>query len=218
MKTLKTALATTVAALAAAFIATPTFAAEPTPNDTAASPAGQALDAEMMAKMMEMAKPGENQKLLGDRTGTWNYKVKFWMAPGAPPNESKGTAVSKSVFDGRYSLMNVTGKMEMPGADGKMKSMLFKGMSVDGYDNVKQKFVSSWIDNMGTGIMMSEGTYDPATKTFTYQAEEEMMPGMKTKVREVVTIVDKDHHTFEFYEDRGGQETKTMEINYTRQK
>ncbi|MBA3832068.1 MAG: DUF1579 domain-containing protein [Chthoniobacterales bacterium] len=218
MKTLKTALATTVAALAAAFIATPIFAAEPTPNDTATSPAGQAPDAEMMAKMMEMAKPGENQKLLGDRAGTWNYKLKFWMAPGAPPSESKGTAVTKSVFDGRYSLMNVTGKMEMPGADGKMKSMLFKGMSVDGYDNVKQKFVSSWIDNMGTGIMMSEGTYDPGTKTFTYQAEEEMMPGMKTKVREVVKIVDKDHHTFEFYEDRGGQETKTMEIDYTRQK
>ncbi len=218
MKTLKTALATTVAALAAAFIATPIFAAEPTPNDTGASPAGQAPDAEMMAKMMEMAKPGENQKLLGDRTGTWNYKVKFWMMPGAPPSESKGTAVSKPVFDGRYNIMNVSGKMEMPGPDGKMKSMMFKGMSVDGYDNVKQKFVSSWIDNMGTGIMMSEGTYDPGTKTFTYQAEEEMMPGMKTKVREVVKIVDRDHHTFEFYEDRGGQEAKTMEIDYTRQK
>ncbi len=218
MKTLKTALATTVAVLAAALIATPAFAAEPTPNAAAAAPAGQPPDAEMMAKMMEMAKPGENQKLLGDLAGTWNYKVKFWMVPGAPPSESKGTAVRKAAFDGRYCIMNVTGNMEMPGADGKMKSMVFKGMSVEGYDNVKQKFVSSWIDNMGTGIMMSEGTYDPATKTFTYQAEEEMMPGMKTKVREVIKIVDKDHHSFEFYEDRGGQETKTMEINYARAK
>jgi Protein of unknown function (DUF1579) len=218
MKTLKTAFRSLTAALAAALIVAPAFAQEPTPNAPAASPAGQPPDAEMMAKMMELAKPGENHKLLADLSGTWNYKVKFWMAPGAPPSESKGTAVRKPTFDGRYYLMNVTGKMEMPGADGKMKSMEFKGMSIEGYDNAKQKFVSTWIDNMDTGIMLSEGTYDPATKTFTYTAETEMMPGMKTKVRETVKIVDKDHHDFEFYEDHGSGETKTMEINYTRKK
>jgi len=45
-----------------------------------------------------------------------------------------------------------------------------------------------------------------------------MIPGMKQKVREVIKIVDNSHHTFEWYEDRGGQEAKTMEINYTRKK
>ena len=84
--------------------------------------------------------------------------------------------------------MDVTGKMQMPGEDGKMKDMQFKGMGVEGYDNVKKKFVSSWIDNMGTGIQFSEGTYDPATKTFTYTSEIEMMPGMKTPVREVIKV------------------------------
>ncbi len=41
---------------------------------------------------------------------------------------------------------------------------------------------------------------------------------MKQKIREVIKIVDKDHHIFEWYEDRGGQEAKTMEIAYTRKK
>jgi len=89
---------------------------------------------------------------------------------------------------------------------------------MEGYDNVKKKFVGTWMDNMGTGIMMSEGDYDPATKSFTYTSEMEPMPGMKTKVREVLKVTDKDHMTFEWYEDRGGQEAKTMEINYTRKK
>ena len=62
-------------------------------------------------------------------------------------------------------MMDVSGKMQMPGEDGKMKDMQFKGMGVEGYDNVKKKFVGSWIDNMGTGIQFSDGTYDPATKT-----------------------------------------------------
>ena len=174
----------------------------------------------MMTQMMELAKPGENHKLLADLAGTWTYTVKMWMNPdpNAKPEESKGTAVRKSMMDGRYFVMDVSGKMQMPGPDGKKKEMTFKGMGIDAYDNVKQKFVSSWIDNMGTGIMMSEGTYDPATKTFTYNAEGEFIPGMKQKIREVIKIVDKDHHTFEWYEDRGGQEAKTMEIHYTRKK
>jgi hypothetical protein len=99
-----------------------------------------------------------------------------------------------------------------------MMDVEFHGMEIDGFDNVKKKFVSSWVDNMGTGIMLSEGTYDAATKTITYTSEEEPMPGMKMKVRELVKLTDKDHHTFEFYEDRGGTEVKTMEITSIRAK
>jgi hypothetical protein len=121
-------------------------------------------------------------------------------------------------MEGRFFTLDVTGKMEMPGADGKKKEVTFKGMGVEGYDNVKKKFVGTWMDNMGTGVMMSEGTYDPATKTFNYTGEVEMIPGMKQKIRETVKVIDKDHHNFEWYEDRGGQEAKTMEISYTRKK
>ena len=64
-------------------------------------------------------------------------------------------------MNGRYVAMDVTGKMQMPGEDGKMKDVQFKGMGVEGYDNAKQKFVASWIDNMSTGIQFSDGTYDP---------------------------------------------------------
>ena len=67
-------------------------------------------------------------------------------------------------------------------------------------------------------IMISEGTYDAATKTFTYLGEYEGMPGMKSKVREVIKMTDKDRMTMEYYEDRGTGEMKSMEINYTRKK
>ena len=42
------------------------------------------------------------------------------------------------------------------------------------------------------------------------------MPGMKQQIREVLKIADNSHMTFEWYENRGGNEVKTMEINYTR--
>jgi hypothetical protein len=209
-------------------IATSSFAQTPATSPPAASALSAAQPAsatgqppnpqEMMKQMMEMSKLNENHKLLADMNGSWNYAIKMWMNPdpNAKPQESKGTATRKSAMGGRYATMDVTGKLQMPGEDGKMKDMQFKGMAVEGYDNVKKKFVSSWIDNMGTGIAYSEGTYDPASKTFTFTSEMEMMPGMKTPVREVLKMTDKDHMMMEWYETHGGQEKKTMEIAYTR--
>ena len=191
------------------------------PASAAVAPAASApSEAEMMKQMMELSKMNENHKLLSSLDGTWNYTIKFWMNPdpNAPPQESKGTATRKSIMGGRYVTMDVNGKMQMPGENGKMKDVQFKGMGVEGYDNVKKKFVASWIDNMGTGIEFSEGTYDPAAKSFTYTSEIEMMPGMKTQVREVVKIADNNHMSLEWFENQGGQEKKTMEINYTKKK
>ena len=176
----------------------------------------QAPDPQMMATMMEMAKPNENHKILEQVTGSWTYKVKWWMSPESPPMESSGTCATKSVMDGRYFISEHSGKMSMPGPDGKMMDAGFQGMGTEGYDNAKKKYVASWIDNMGTGIMRMEGTYDPATKTLTYVGDEEPMPGMKFNVRQTVTYTDKDHHTMEFYEVHDGKETKVMVIDYTR--
>lgn len=176
----------------------------------------------MMKMMMEMGTIGENHKLLEQMAGDWTYELKMWMDPSGKPEESKGTSSRKAIMGGHYYLAEHEGKFQMPGPDGKMQDMDFKGMAIEGYDNAKKKFVSSWIDNMSTMIMYSEGVYDSATKTFTYNAECEMMPGKVTKVREVIKIVDNDHHTFEWYDDMHGPENgpmkKTMEINYTRKK
>jgi hypothetical protein len=212
-----------VTILFATLIASPSFAqtsagSPAAATSSAAAPSGQPNPQEMMKQMMEMSKLNENHKLLAAMDGNWNYAIKMWMNPdpNAPPQQSKGIAVRKSAMGGRYVIMDVTGKMQMPGEDGKMKEMQFKGMGVEGYDNAKQKFVASWIDNMNTGIQFSDGTYDPATKTLTYTSEIEMMPGMKTPVRELLKMTDKDHMLLEWYETHGGQEKKTMEIAYTR--
>jgi hypothetical protein len=100
----------------------------------------------------------------------------IWPARGLTPSNFcqrtvHGAGIQRhrrqEIDDGRTLRygMDVTGKMQMPGPDGKMKNMTFKGMGIEDYDNVKKKFVGTWVDNMGTGIMMSEGDYDVATKT-----------------------------------------------------
>jgi hypothetical protein len=201
-------------ALMAAVVILPATAADA--QDSKKSDKKPASEADSMAQMMEMAKPGDHHKRLQELAGTWSYTVKWWMSPDAPPSESSGTAVIKPIMEGRFLVGDHNGKMQMPGPDGKMMDMDFKGMSLEGYDNAKQKFVAAWVDNMGTGIMNMQGTYDSATKTLTYWAEYEAVPGVKTKMREAIKITDKDHRVAEFFEDREGKEVKTMEIAYTR--
>ncbi len=217
MKTNKFVFAAVVLALAGAGLSASTFAQTPAPSPggvKAAASAGPS-EAEITA-MSALAQPGENHKLLAGLAGSWDYQVKMWTNPSEAPGEWSGTAVRKPMMDGRYFVAETTGKMQMPGPDGKLQDMEFKGMSIEGYDNAKQKFVSTWTDNMGTGILMSEGTYDPATKTFTYFSEMEVLPGLKMKVRETIKVIDNNHHVFEWYENRGGKDVKTMEIAYTR--
>ena len=71
--------------------------------------------------MMELSKLNENHKLLADMDGNWNFAIKMWMNPdpNAKPQESKGTATRKSAMGGRYAVMDVTGKMQMPGGGRK---------------------------------------------------------------------------------------------------
>jgi hypothetical protein len=205
-------LTTTLLALT---LGTPCFAqdsATPKPD----AKADWMSDPQNMAAMMAMAKLGENHKMLEATTGSWTYKAKWWMSPDAPAFEFSGTSTTKSLMDGRYFTSEHSAKMSMPGPDGKMVEMPFSGLATEGYDNAKKKFVATWMDNQGTGIMLMEGTYDPATKTVTYLGEEEPIPGVKFKVRETITYPDKDHHKMEFYEIHGGAEVKVMAIEYAR--
>src|SRR5436305_12633347 len=200
----------------------PTTATTTSTTTAASSPAttssSTAPSAEEMKQMMDLAKLNENHKLLAGTTVTWGYTVKMWMDPNGKPTESTGTATRKAIMDGRYVSGEYTGKFKMPGPDGKVQEMNFIGMSMDGYDNVKKKFVSGWVDSMGTGIMTMDGTYDAASKTFTYTGEYEMMPGMKEKVRQLIKMPDNNHMAMEYYEDRGQGRAKNMESNYTRKK
>ena len=212
MKTFTSLVAVLFVALGAMSI----FAQSPSPAASGVSSAGGPPDAAMMQQMMEIGKLNENHKMLAELNGNWTYTVKFTPGPGMSPQESKGTAVRKSLMDGRFISMDVTGKMQMPGPDGKPKEMDFKGHGLEGYDNAKKKFVGTWVDSMGTGIMTSMGDWDPAAKMFTFTGEYEAMPGMKEQFRETLKVPDKNHMQFEMFENQGGQESKVMEINYTR--
>jgi len=170
---------------------------------------GEEMDPAMMKAWQESMTPGPMHEMLANRVGEWKAEVTMWMDPTKPPETSEATTVCEAMLGGRYFKSTHTGMM---------MGMPFEGYEISGYDNVKKKFFNVWMDNMGTGIMVSEGTYDEATKTLTFTGEMTDPMGTDMNVREVITAPDKDHSLFEMYVDMGGNEMKTMEIKYTRVK
>jgi hypothetical protein len=98
--------------------------------------------------------------------------------------------------------------------------MPFEGRSTMAYDNHKKIFVTSWIDNMSSGIMTGEGPWDEATKTITIKGKM-MNAEAKSEVdyRQVMKIIDANNQFMEMYgTGPDGNEVKFFEIKYTRGK
>jgi hypothetical protein len=167
-------------------------------------------EAEMKAWQASMA-PGEMHKIIASTDGEWVTDSKMWMDPNAQPVTGKGTCTNKMILGGRYQESAFKGAfMDMP----------MEGKGIMAYDNVKKQFENTWIDNMGSGIMKSTGTYDAPSKTFAMSGTQvDPMTGKECAFRETVQIVDNNNHVMTMYvTPSGGQEFKTMEIKFTRKK
>lgn len=100
---------------------------------------------------------------------------------------------------------------------GMMMGMPFEGMSLVGYDNATKKFQNIWIDNMGTGIMVMEGTWDDAANAVNLHGTMvDPISGKEMKVREVFKFIDDNNQLLEMYNTVEGKEFKSMEIKFTR--
>ena len=164
----------------------------------------------MMDKMTKAAAPGAQHTMLTKMAGEWTCKVKYQMDPSQPWQESQSTATITALMDGRY-IQEVDA--------GQMSGMPFSGMGVTGFDNVSGKYVSTWIDNMGTGIETSVGTADASGKVITWVSTmNDPMTSKPKSSRMVTTVIDDNHHTLEMFTvpPGGKKEAKVMAIDYMR--
>lgn len=163
----------------------------------------------MMEVWKKLAQPGEPHKLFASLAGSWTTQTKEWMEPGKPLMESAGTAETKMLLDGRFLYQEY---------NAQMMGQPFSGIGIDGYDNVTKKYVTAWIDTMGTGIFFMEGTASADGKTITLKGSHPEPGGGKMSHRAVWKIQDANNQTFEMHgtHGHGGKEMKLLEIVYTR--
>jgi hypothetical protein len=184
---------------------------KPKQASRAGAPAGMPNQEEMTKAWMAAATPGEAHKKLEPMVGSFTVVTKMWMDPAKPPEESTGTSESKWVLGGRFVEQRV---------EGTAMGQPFSGIGYTGYDNYKKKYVGSWTDTMGTMIMISTGTVDASGKKFTFWSTvDDVVMKKPAKVKEIVTVVDGDHHTYEQWSPApDGKMFKSLEVQYTRKK
>jgi hypothetical protein len=169
---------------------------------------------QMMKRWQDASTPGENHKKLAQFLGTWNTSTKYMMSEsgGPPQSPTPGTAEIKWLVEGRWLRHE---------SKGTLMGMPYAGYGTMGYDNFKQHYVQSWVDNYTTTLLTGEGAWDQTGKTLIlYGFLDEPMTGENDKtVKYVYRMTGPDRFTFELHDMMIGEtNTKVMEMEYTRVK
>lgn len=197
-------------AAAALLLAAPLRSARAEDPKAGGPPKMSAAEQKMMEKYMKAATPGPEHQRLAKMAGKWKLQVTSWMAPGAPPMKSEGTAEFTSVLGGRYLQQEVKGDMG---------GQPFEGRGIEGYDNVTKENFGTWTDSMSTGLMVVRGKCPATAKKCTYKGSvPDAVAGKAVPVTEIITYTDDDHFSFEMHgPGPGGKNFKMLEIAYSRQ-
>jgi Protein of unknown function (DUF1579) len=157
-----------------------------------------------MKAWQDYATPGNMHKLMTDEVGTWNCEMTFWHEPDGKPEKANAVATIKMILGGRYQEANYIG--EIMGTP-------FEGKSTLAYNNASKEFTTTFIDNMGTGMMVGTGKYDEKTKSTEFKGEAvNPVNGKKIPYIELYTVVDATTRRMEMFDIKNGSEYKSMQI------
>jgi hypothetical protein len=164
----------------------------------------------VMDAMQRAGTPGPEHARLKAMAGTYDVATRYWMEPGAEPQEMNGKAELKMILGDRYQVQEFSGNiMGQP----------YSGHGLMGYDNVKKKYFSLWADSMSTGLYTGEGTADKEGRVFTMATQmTDPVTGKVQKGKDVMTLNPDGSMTSEMWAParKGGKMFKMMELRYTK--
>ncbi|HTL47577.1 MAG TPA: DUF1579 family protein [Verrucomicrobiae bacterium] len=165
------------------------------------------------AQTEESRMPGPQHKILAAFEGNWNNTVLFWPdASVTEPYQSKGKNTNYWVLGGRFLYQESRGA-PIQGNEDKLESI-----GITGYDSAAAAYVSTRMDNRGTGMKISTGTYDATRRTIYETGTINLPEGKKADFRAEWHSVDSDRYTYElFLKGPDGKEYPSLQIVYDKQ-
>ena len=124
---------------------------------------------------------------------------------------SEGTATNTMIMGGRYVQSNYNADfMGQP----------FEGMSLMGYDNIRNQFTMLWVDSLSTAPITTKGQLSADGRVITCigDMDEPMTGEIGKPVKWVTTYEGDDTIIFEAIETIYGEEFTVMRVTYTREK
>lgn len=93
----------------------------------------------------------ENHKMLSTASGTWASIISFFTPQVTEPKTGEGKCDVRMLHGGRFLMGDYY--FRISGQD-------FSATHTLGYDNATRTFVSTWMDNSGTGILVCTGNLE----------------------------------------------------------
>lgn len=152
--------------------------------------------------------PGEEHKVMAAETGNWRLEFFFFSAPGTAPQKGQGLSTHSAILGGRY-YQSVH--------QGNIMGMPFEGQALIGYDNHRKIYFSTWIDNMGTDILYSEGQYNAREKRIELTGKRtDPTTGEPVPCKQFMIYTDEDNMTLQRFDQSGAQEFLSLEVRFMR--
>jgi hypothetical protein len=149
---------------------------------------------------------GPEVALLARDAGTWDAEVTVRPGAGAPPLASRGVSVQKMGCGGRWLIVDFSNETG------------FEGHGVYGWDPARGAYVSTWVDNMRSFLVVAAGHHDAERRTMTYHSEATLPDGKTIRWREETRTVDDDTREFrQFFPGTDG-DVETMTVVYRRRR
>jgi hypothetical protein len=166
-----------------------------------------------MARFVATCKPGPAHERLKELLGTYDTVTRLQMGPNMPPMELKGSGEFSWLAEGKWLQFRWSGMM----MNMKPGSILW----VLGYDNFKERYVTTMVDSMQTCMSSASGHFDQAGDNLILWGtiDEPMTPEQDKEVKYVYRGFGKDKFSFEVHDMMIGESnTKVVDIEFTRKK
>lgn len=168
-------------------------------------------EAEALAAYLIASNPGPEHERLASLEGEWTVTGLFWTDPQARPITALHSSTLRMDLGGRYLVEEL---------EGALWGEEFRGIGITAFDNVAGEYITTWIDNMSTGILILRGTYDSAANAIVMHGEYTDPVTRDTKsLKSVERITDDGARVYEHWEVApDGTEFKVMELTYRRKR
>jgi hypothetical protein len=103
--------------------------------------------ARMLQRAQQFARVQEPHQALQSLVGSWDLELRT-TAAGQKESNDRGTVVGKAILGGRYVVLNF--QLTLHGG-------AIEGVQILGFDNLTQRYTSSWRDDLSTWSVECSG-------------------------------------------------------------
>ncbi len=173
----------------------------------------------VMQRALTAGGPGEAHRALEPLVGTWRTTARVTLGrPGSPPTVTAGRSVIRWMMDGRFLVEEHEGQRMLPHESGELRPGAYRSAAWIGYENLRQTYTMTQVDNTRTGVLVLSGSLLPSGRVFSfYGAVDDPLSGVRGRaVRYVLRVLGRDRVLVTVYDLHACESCKILEITYER--